>query len=68
MGWLKRDDGNYVNMETGVPATAFQSGPTSWRIRTAGSQTLNAGPYTTEADAQEAIRKIVQGVDPATLA
>lgn len=64
--WMKRTDGNYVNINTGVSMVATGSA-SSWTIKVGGNIEVGAGTFASEADAQEAIMKLTQGLDPATL-
>jgi hypothetical protein len=64
--WMKRSDGNYININTGANVVASGSG-SSWTIKAGSNVELNAGTFPSEADAQAAIAKLTQGVDPAAL-
>lgn len=65
--WRLSNNDGYVNAELVSGLSPVGSG-SSWRIRPDGSASdLEAGPYTSEADAAEAIRKLVGGIDPSTI-
>lgn len=64
--WLKRADGGHINLNIAVSATAIEDSVNSWLIRI-GSVTINAGPYASKALADDAIRRLVHGIDPTTL-
>lgn len=64
--WMKRSDGNYVNIATGVSMVASGSA-SSWTIKVGSSIELNTDTFSSQADAQDAIAKLTQGVDPAGL-
>lgn len=64
--WMKRDDGNYVNIDTGISMVASGSG-SSWAVKVGANVGLNAGTFASQAEAQEAIRVLTRGVDPADL-
>lgn len=64
--WMKRDDGNYVNINTGISMIATGSA-SSWTVKVGASIDLHAGTFASQADAQDAIRKLTQGVDPTDL-
>lgn len=65
--WMKCTDGNYVNLDAQSVLTAFSSNGTTWFVQASGNRNLNIGTFAAEADAQDAIRELVQGVDPSTL-
>lgn len=64
--WMKRADGNYVNINTGISMVAAGSAST-WTVKVGANVDVAAGTFVSEADAKAAIAKITQGVDPATL-
>ena len=67
MTWLKMADGAYVNSDKGRSIYAAGSGST-WGINIdldGTGFTLN-GSWSTKAGAEEAIRELIDGVDPAT--
>jgi hypothetical protein len=66
--WIKRADGNYLCLETGKNVIAFGSG-SSWTVRADGSSEDLAfdSVFASQAAAQDAIRRLVQGVDPDAL-
>jgi hypothetical protein len=64
--WMKRSDGDYINITTGVSMVASGSA-SSWTIKVGSNVELNAGTFPSQADAQDAIAKLTQGVDPAGL-
>jgi hypothetical protein len=65
MAWMKTFDQGYVNMEfTGAITTNSTS--VGWVLLASGVR-LDAGPYSTQSDASEAARKLVEGVDPGTI-
>jgi hypothetical protein len=64
--WMKCNDGNYVNLDAQAVLIASGSG-TTWTIQAGGNHILNTSAFASEAAAQEAIRKLTQGVDPSTL-
>lgn len=64
--WMKRSDGNYVNINTGISMVAAGSAST-WTVKVGANIEVGAGTFGSEALAQEAIAKLTQGVDPATL-
>jgi hypothetical protein len=63
---MKRDDGNYICLETGLSVVTTGSS-TNWVIKAGSNIQIAAGTFASEADAQDAIRKLVHGLDPATL-
>lgn len=63
---LKRSDGNYINIDTGISTVAIGSA-SSWTIKVGSNVELNTGTFPSEADAQDAIVKLTQGIDPAGL-
>lgn len=69
MSWWKTATGDYVNSGSVLTLVAGQSIPSTWWIypQNTSQPRLNAGPYATQADAQEAIRKLVGGIDPSTI-
>lgn len=64
--WMKRTDGNYVNIDTGVSMVAAGSAST-WTVKVGANIEVGAGTFASEADAQTAIAKLTRGVDPASL-
>lgn len=64
--WMKRSDGNYVNINTGISMVASGSAST-WTVKVGANIEVGAGTFASEAAAQTAIAKLTQGVDPATL-
>lgn len=64
--WMKRDDGNYININTGISMVAVGSA-SSWVVKVGANIQLNAGTFASEDDAQAAIAKLTQGIDPATI-
>lgn len=64
--WMKRADGNYVNINTGINMVAVGAGA-SWTVRVGANIEVGVGTFASEAAAQDAIAKLTQGVDPATL-
>lgn len=68
--WAKRDNGDYVNIDLTTRLSTTGSG-SSWTITASwpenGTVTVTlAGTWSSQADAQEAIRKLVDAVDPST--
>lgn len=64
--WMKRADGNYVNIDTGISMITTGSGA-SWVIKVGANVEVGAGTFASEAAAQAAIAKLTRGVDPASL-
>lgn len=65
MSWLLLNTGDYVNLDAINTLTATQVG-SIWLIKAPGTLTL-PGTFATQAAAQDAIRKLVKGVDSTTL-
>ncbi len=69
--WWETAEGNYVHGETGVVVLAEETGIPDWRLRVSTTGAVSGprlkGIYATQADAQEAARKLCQGVDPTTI-
>lgn len=63
---MKRDDGNYVNIDTGISMVASGSA-SSWTIKVGANIALNAGTFASQADAQAAIAVLTRGADPVDL-
>lgn len=75
MVWAKTERGvsqtgvSYVNLDVSQGLTVFDvSGlGTDWRLKTNGGITSYlAGDWATEADAENALRLLIDGVDPST--
>ncbi len=64
--WMKRADGNYVNIDTGISMVATGSG-SSWTVKVGANIDVAAGTFASQGDAQAAIAKLTRGVDPASL-
>jgi hypothetical protein len=69
MVWYKKNDGNYINIDTGVcmEATDNMPGSGDWGIQVHPGGGLNVGPYASEAAAKAAQQVLVDGIDPDTL-
>lgn len=63
---MKRTDGNYVNIDTGISMVAAGSAST-WTVKVGANIDVAAGTFASEADAKAAIAKLTRGVDPASL-
>lgn len=63
---MKRSDGNYVNIDTGISMVASGSGG-SWTVKVGANIELNAGTFASEADAKAAIAVLTRGADPTAL-
>lgn len=63
--WVSNVNGDYVNLDAVTLLTVVQSG-SNWRISGPTGQWI-LGVFTTQADAQDALRELVHGVDPSTL-
>lgn len=67
MVWFKKTDGDYINSDS-ISMLFAEGSSGNYRISAPGTgNTLNCGPYSTETDAQETIRKLISGVDPSTI-
>lgn len=68
MTWYETSVGNYINSDQIVAIGPDLVG-SDWMIRVNSPNVgiLNCGPYLTENDAREAVRKLVAGVDPSTI-
>jgi hypothetical protein len=70
MTWVKLANGNYLNLGMVTRLLAVEPVTGQWRISvsgTAANDVIEAGPYASEADAQDAIRKLTLGVDASTV-
>ncbi|MEU0467311.1 hypothetical protein ABZ215_25190 [Amycolatopsis sp. NPDC006131] len=68
MTWWATNEGSYVNSDEIAGLYPVQIGSNWWiRPENVNSKTLAAGPFTSAADATEAIRKLVCGVAPSTV-
>jgi hypothetical protein len=68
--WWESAAGNYINGETGIVLWVELTGVPDYRLRVGPTETTGVrlvGTYATEADAQEAARKLCQGIDPTTV-
>lgn len=67
--WVKLTSGDYANLDAALSLQTANVGNPEWRIRVNGTSTLTleAGPYTTQALAQEAMQALVVGIDPGTV-
>jgi len=71
MVWAEEASGDYVNVAKATEAKATGSGST-WQVQvltSQGSSVLTvtlAGTWASASDAQDAFRRLVDGVDPST--
>jgi predicted S18 family serine protease len=59
------DNGGYVNGALAGAVLTLRVNPTEWWLTVGGLRLV--GSYASQADAEEAARKVTQGIDPSTL-
>lgn len=70
--WVETDTGDYVNVSALASKVLATGGGGSWSLQLkttegSGVTTYNlAGTWASQADAQDAARKLLDGIDPST--
>lgn len=64
--FVELTNGNYANLSAVEYVYAFNNSGT-WEIRTSPGTGTLVGTYASEVAAQDAIRKLVHGLDPSTV-